>query len=509
MNLMIIDDDLQIREGISKGIKWDTIGIDKVEAFPDGVDALKAFHKFQPDMIICDVCMPEMNGLEFLREAKAINPQIRFVLISGYNDFAYVQQAIKLGATDYELKPVKAKDLINKIISMRNDILQEQNAFNQQIEYQKEYKSNMFRRILIGEITDYSIKKSFFEKHYDLERFNDFVMMIVDKNLEMTYMMNEEIKKFLIDKLEDVFENEVILYDMNERYVILVQTINSTLYMQNKIVELRRIFNMIAKNYEKIDFTAVVSEGHSLKIINEVYARLLRVLNYKFYLGSGQCWGESFQPVMKEVSIDIYSLTKDLIRKIEMEEEYIETFSQMEVYWKSCCDIEPKETQTSIVGILFDLFGDYKQEISLEEVARDIFQMQYLEEVLEEFKKIVNMIVMKKRTDKEQVYSHAVRLAIDYIKQHYLEQITIEQVAWEVNKSPNYLSSIFKKEVGSSFSIYINQLRINKSKELLKNTMLPLSDIAVQSGYTDYAYFVSVFKKLEGCTPSSLRKNQV
>ena len=100
MNLMIIDDDKQIREGISRGIKWEAIGIDQVAAFQDGIDAVKAFPEFMPDIVLCDVCMPEMNGIEFLREVKRLNPDIRVILISGYSDFEYVQQAIKLGAID-------------------------------------------------------------------------------------------------------------------------------------------------------------------------------------------------------------------------------------------------------------------------------------------------------------------------------------------------------------------------------------------------------------------------
>ena len=128
MNLMIIDDDKQIREGISRGIKWEAIGIDQVAAFQDGIDAVKAFPEFMPDIVLCDVCMPEMNGIEFLREVKRLNPDIRVILISGYSDFEYVQQAIKLGAIDYELKPLNARSLIRRVTDLRDEILKERNS---------------------------------------------------------------------------------------------------------------------------------------------------------------------------------------------------------------------------------------------------------------------------------------------------------------------------------------------------------------------------------------------
>ena len=84
MNLMIIDDDKQIREGISRGIKWEAIGIDQVAAFQDGIDAVKAFPEFMPDIVLCDVCMPEMNGIEFLWEVKRLNPCLLYTSLCGH-----------------------------------------------------------------------------------------------------------------------------------------------------------------------------------------------------------------------------------------------------------------------------------------------------------------------------------------------------------------------------------------------------------------------------------------
>ena len=96
--------------------------------------------------------------------------------------------------------------------------------------------------------------------------------------------------------------------------------------------------------------------------------------------------------------------------------------------------------------------------------------------------------------------------AVKFLQEHNREAVSVEQVAKYVQKSPNYFSALFKKETGVTFSQYMNQLRLAEAKRLLRETILPLSEIAVLAGYTDYAYFVSVFKKLEGCSPSSLRK---
>ncbi|MDR0637563.1 MAG: response regulator [Spirochaetaceae bacterium] len=128
MKLLILDDDIQIREGVEKSIDWRCAGIDEVKSAGDGVSGLKMALSFRPDIILSDVRMPGINGLDFLREIKEVLPRSKVILISGYDDFEYLQKAVKYKADAYELKPVKVQHLINLVAEMKEEILRENAA---------------------------------------------------------------------------------------------------------------------------------------------------------------------------------------------------------------------------------------------------------------------------------------------------------------------------------------------------------------------------------------------
>jgi two-component system response regulator YesN len=125
MKLLVLDDDIQIREGICKGIDWKSLGFDEVESAGDGFAGILAAREMAPDIVLSDVRMPGMDGLEFLRQVKELFPRIKVFLLSGYDDFEYLQKAIRYGADGYELKPVKLQNLLRLVEEAKEKIAAE------------------------------------------------------------------------------------------------------------------------------------------------------------------------------------------------------------------------------------------------------------------------------------------------------------------------------------------------------------------------------------------------
>lgn len=506
MNLMIIDDDKQIREGISRGIKWEAIGIDQVAAFQDGIDAVKAFPEFMPDIVLCDVCMPEMNGIEFLREVKWLNPDIRVILISGYSDFEYVQQAIKLGAIDYELKPLNARSLIRRVTDLRDEILKERNSSILQLKYRQEYKRNTFQKILKGEIEDYNITKEFFENHYGLENLNEFLMMLMIQDYGEALSDEDGLLSAVESELNEKYGGDGVIIKMENKYLVLVKVVNSALYIQERSVGLARLFQRLVKAYPKQKITAVLSGMYSIRRLSKAYKNLEKLGEYRFYTGPGQLLEESKTECKEEIGISVTERGKALIQAAAAGQDCTELVDAIGECWRRSLEPSPAEIKSCLMGWLYELASQQQGLPDPAAFAKRMEGMSYLEDILEEYKAFLSRSIAAKLERERSHYGHTVGAAVKFLQEHYREAVSVEQVAKYVQKSPNYFSALFKKETGVTFSQYMNQLRIAEAKRLLRETILPLSEIAVLAGYTDYAYFVSVFKKLEGCSPSSLRK---
>jgi two-component system response regulator YesN len=147
MKLLILDDDIQIREGIEKGIDWKELGFDEVRCAGDGIMGLKITTEFKPDIVLSDVRMPGMDGLEFLLHAKNLFPSIKVVLISGYDDFEYLQKAIQYKADDYELKPIKVRNIIKRVQDLREKIIAEREENAEQPSPEEKYSQRITKII--------------------------------------------------------------------------------------------------------------------------------------------------------------------------------------------------------------------------------------------------------------------------------------------------------------------------------------------------------------------------
>lgn len=166
MRILIIDDDVQIREGITEGIDWSSLGIEEVRNCGDGASGLVIYEEFRPDIILADVRMPEMDGLEFLRRIREKDENVKVIMISGYSDFEYLKSAIKYGAEDYELKPIKVKNLIGLISRTKQKIIQERFSKAKVEEYQSSYEKNFIREVLRAEVVDPNVIVGFLQTRF-------------------------------------------------------------------------------------------------------------------------------------------------------------------------------------------------------------------------------------------------------------------------------------------------------------------------------------------------------
>jgi len=225
MNLMIVDDDIQIREGIQYGIDWDTIGITGVKSYGDGIEALEDYDDFAPQIILADIRMPAMDGLKFLKCVKERSKAVKVILISAYSDFEYCQKAIQLGASGYELKPLKVGSLIQKIQEMTDLVRKEAEGKEAYDRYVASYREKLVEELFTGKITDRNVIIELLRMHFQLEDARNLICMVMAED-KGTEGLGDEIRQYL----HSLLRNDQILLEFRNQLVVLTKTKDSAMY---------------------------------------------------------------------------------------------------------------------------------------------------------------------------------------------------------------------------------------------------------------------------------------
>lgn len=390
--MLIVDDEPIICRGLQQTIPWDEYMVEVVDLAYDGAEAIQKIQEHGDiDLVLTDVRMPNVDGLRLAAFLAENYPDIRMIIISGYDDFKYAQQAIQLGVKDYLLKPVEVDELL-QVITKITSTLQEERKAAQQI-YQMNLQNAIFHQVL--DLPDTAPNHSGLFANV---RIYPFVTMLKEYKNKTKDLSEEELQNVAVD-----WENQVEKW-LNSQGFSCVSVFPS------KNVLLTCVTNHLS------DFTP-------------------RNLNFQELNG-----------VVNDTDITIGQLNEVYLRLYE-DTRYI-PFSEDGVV------VSP---------------------------------------------------VSESLANKSKANDWLMDRAEQYIKTYYASPIKAHEVADVINISPNYFSSLFKQKTGKSFNEYINTLRVDAAKQLLEETPFNVNEIAEKVGYREYKYFVDVFKKFTGYTPTKYR----
>lgn len=521
--LLLLDDEEIVTRGIQKVFDLEKSGFQVVGVFQNPQKALDVLPELQPDLMITDIKMPQMNGLDFATKAKKLLPESEIVILSGYGDFAFAQSAVKIGVSDYLLKPIK-KDDFQQMLDAMHAKLEEKKSQKQQADdmallLQNSYtelKNRFFLSLVEDNMFDEKLYHTL-QKHHTMDVFDtDFMLIKVDFDqvcLQGDYM--SEIGKLIQDS-EEKFSDFGLVEDFlsDESLYFYVYHIESTEYEM-----IRQEARRLAEEKRRQGIQLVCGISHMHHGIRELFQ------------ARNDCIRRIF---MQKANIDEHSeanpIKTDEIN-IHMPYEEIETLFHMittgEMDGLSVVLHKIFELPQDKITILL---LDYSCSVTFLILLR-VYQLQFkfkldqhivsqreldlrvlkLEYPSMEIQK--NLVEQKLLTVAEQIAaqevaapSKMIRAALDYINEHFHENISLLDVAENINISKNYLCDIFKKELGVTFINYVTNLRIEKAKEYLTGTDMKMYEVSSAVGYNDYAYFSQIFKKHTGKTLSSYRK---
>lgn len=534
IRILIADDEKWIR-AIIKDVIYSSSDKDYIisgEA-SDGQEALDLVLDSQPDILLTDIRMPELDGLELMKEVIKLNPHLKIVFISGYDEFEYAQRALKLGAFDYLLKPIEEAYLLEVLNSAKEAIYieREKQASDQLLKIQHEAGFNLLRENFLSDIlkgTSLTIdefnKQS---KHlglvFDKPVFGVMTISLDDyraKTADLTKpqvfslvsalktSLNRVAKKYLkgycLCKVPD--DNEINILFNNDAY-LTKEYISDVFNIIQKLM--RRHFNVSCS-------AGVSSQQHGISKISALYAEAVWAIKYKMIYGLGCVL---FYEDIQNIKVREIALSKDLAQEISLNLELRNfqnassildgIFIQLDTYK----DSTPVLIKNTLWKFLLDIISKLDCKVSLENklygfdqnsVYEEFKRMETLGETKAYLKNLFKSIV-NNHMQNESGYNNAVESAKKFISANYYKDISLELMANYVYLNPSYFSELFKKETGRNFIEYLTGVRINRAKELLKNTGLKSYEVCEAVGYTDSKYFSKLFKKIVGVTPSEYK----
>ena len=530
IKVFLCEDEFVVREGIKNNIDWAGNGYEFAGEASDGELALPLIRKLEPDIIITDIKMPFMDGIELSRIVKKELPFSEIVILSGYEEFDYAKQAISIGVAEYLTKPISGDDLLAELDMLREKIIKskEERALKEQFKKEMEEndrreRSELFHYLVSGDrsVTDLLEKAGKLGMDLSAMWYNIILLFTKSEHHEIEEYSKSSVT---IDERigEIVEESGCISFDRDlEGKAILIMS-DSEESLQKSQAELIEKFEDIFKDYSHVRYCGGIGKAvNRLSRLNESYEDAGCAMANRFFVpDSGFFTARRYEQtgVGEDSKLDMSNIDAKRIDKSNVQ-KFLKLGNRDEIsfYVNEFVNSVGADAFNSYIFrqyIAMDVYfavSSFVEELSGRKQAKDIREvskevLSSAESVSEYIKGIMEDAISCRDSQATNRYKEIVDEAVKYIEENYAdEELSLNVLASHVNVSPNHLSTIFSQQTGQTFIKYLTEYRMDKAKEMLKCTSMRSSEISEAVGYKDPHYFSYMFKKTVGMTPTNYR----
>ncbi|HBE78139.1 MAG TPA: DNA-binding response regulator [Firmicutes bacterium] len=526
--VFLVEDEIVVRDGIRDDTKWEETDFIFCGEAPDGEIALPLIQEMKPDILITDIKMPFMDGLQLSRVVKKNMPWIKIIILSGHDEFDFAKEAISIGVAEYLLKPISSVNLLNVLKKMTSQIETEKKEREniEKLSIQLENNKNLLKEKFLNELSQgivspvETIEKA---KYFGINIISKFYTVLVIEpefppELSSSGEYLERLKiEALISGITDQ-NPDIIKFKRNlAQTVLILKGDNMQTLEENAYAMAQSIKYEVERNSSCMLTIGIGEAKERLQGISQSLAEADSATQFVHVFGTNKIIGISdiIKGGFKDNKLLDYDHNKiNDFFKFGNTDNTGELILELMKCVKEYRDSIPLYFYYIFLDIIFaaskfinELGGNIEEVIpealSLEELISHIRssseRIGYLEII---FKKVLEY----RDTKKEDKYGDIIHNAKTHIANNYAcHEISLNSVASSVNVSPSHFSTIFSQETGSTFIEYLTDVRIEKAKELLKSSSLKTSEITFKVGYNDPQYFSYVFKKRTGMTPKEFR----
>ncbi|MHB1483784.1 MAG: response regulator transcription factor [Saccharofermentanales bacterium] len=535
-NVLLVEDEINVLENLKNSPIWETGEFSLVASAANGEDGLEILKREQIDIVVTDITMPVMDGLELSSQIRQTMPNIKIIILSGFGDFQYARKALSLGVSEYLLKPVRFQDLhaaLRKVAAKLRDEIQvnrEIASFRQQVQNNMQYQRNIFlENLSFGIIPMESMngQAKMLELNLDFKTVSCAIVSFFENKIlinESEHLMILEIQKMIEDALQT---QDIITFNRNQREYNII-------FRNPRMSDIKNILQKIREDIARQRHLsqnpyrpriAVGGVKKSIAGIAESCADARFLLNFQHLVTNKDLlFMDEVQPFLQStyqselgVSSEMELVTrtlntgtqKDIPLVVENLVKWLQLINYNLVFFQNICikitniinnflvmiDEDPGEILFDQNGGIGNLLSNNWQNWFSDIPAFKNYLVSTLTSIID--------IRDKKNRYK---YNDVILKAKKYIDEHYNDSnISLTGIASFANVNPSYFSTLFSQEMGKSFIEYLTDIRIEKAKVLLKTTSMRTLDIAFAVGFSDSNYFSKIFKRITNESPRSFK----
>ena len=495
MRAIICDDDEIILRGLRSVIDWASLGIELVGTAGNGKEGLALLKEQRSELLMTDIRMPHVDGLQLIEEGKKQNPELMAIVFSGYDDFEYARRALKLGVQDYLTKPINmdeltylASDCVRRFDEARKDSFED--------------REDLLRKLLMYEVSDSGLIT---------EMEHDYCMVLIFESADSGWLMAEaaghmrEQGAYVLVQRENLCEIAVIAPTR------MTVEMRASLFISHT----RQLFSE-----QGMSLTCAQSNVQwGIRLLDQCYQEAHEALKLKYIRGDNQ--NLRFQDIKGDEKESDPSpiLDIDLITPVKS--------GNVQLLKKRMGELEKLLKQAGMDSYIYmqfmvgSLYSTVLKELGDAGICADLV----FENPVEEYKKLIGCETIGKAigvlgenlkriceyagSQKSGAYSRPVVKALAYMEENYSSPaLSLEDTAAAAGLSSARFSTSFKSETGVAFTDYLLKLRMEKAKELMRDPNRKIYEIAMMTGYSNIPYFSTAFKKYTGCPPSEYREKR-
>lgn len=537
--IIMVDDEEEVRKSIIRKIGWEEAGFQVAGDAENGEDALEKIEALEPDVVLTDIRMPYMDGLTLAERIRQKYPSMKIVIFSGYDDFEYAKQAIKLNVTEYILKPVNVEELtaiLKRIkVNLDQEIEQKRNVSLLRENYIRSLpilRENFLNELISRHMEPETVEGRMREYDLDLLGARKWIAAAID-----------------IEEPETGLQGELAIHREKDLIPISIMQI-----LEEKLGQYCRfaLFNASGARETGLSVIAAIDEDNSqtgvISVLGDICRETRRILAVPVTIGIGnnsaQLWriSDSYKEAVNSLGYKAIVGSGSTIYINDMEpvnRGKLELDGKEEAELIAAVKFGPREKIEEAAGRIMVRMNDAKvhfrqQQVYMLGVANAMIQLLQMYDLdteavfngeLKEDGALEMLPGLQKKEDfsvwllntalyihqamnreRDNTMKQVIKEARQYILEHYQEpELSVEKICSHLHMSPAYFSTMFKKETGKTYVAYLTEVRLDKAVELLNKTDDKTYVIAAKVGYQEQNYFSYVFKKRFGVSPTKFR----